>query len=79
MDYVTGLLEETGKNVLPLEVNYTIEFRINKFADKYPETLVFCLNEVMQDDNSNNIFTMEVIEKAQMMHTGPSSDTLVRD
>ena len=81
VEYVTGLLEETGNTILPVITDDTFEFRLKEIMNEHAEPLVFWLNEFMPTDPSKKLttarpFTVSVIEKVGMMHTGPGSETL---
>lgn len=76
VDYVAGLLEETGNTVLLVKADDTFEFRLVEIVNKHPGVLVFWLNEFMPTDSGKDMFTVSVIEKVGMMHTGPSSEAL---
>ena len=81
VEYVTGLLEETGNTVLPFITDDTFEFRLKEIMNEHAELLVFWLNEFMPTDPSKKLtakrpFTVSVIEKIGMMHTGPGSEAL---
>lgn len=75
VEYVTGLLEETGNTVLPVKTDDAFESRL-EVMNKHSRPLVFWLNEFMPTDSGKEIFTVSVIEKVGMMHTGPSSEAL---
>jgi len=80
VDYVAELLEETGNTVLRVETDDTFEFRL-EIMNKYSGPLVFWLNEFMPTDSGKKLtagrpFTVSVIEKVGMMHTGPGSEAL---
>ena len=76
VEYVAGLLEETGNTVLLVKTDDIFEFRLEEIMDKHPRTLVFWLNEFMPTDSGKDIFTVSVMEKVGMMHTGPGSEAL---
>jgi len=81
VDYVAGLLEETGNTVLLVKADDTLEFRLREIMNKHSEPLVFWLNEFMPTDSGKKLtagrpFTVSVIEKVGMMHTGPDSEAL---
>jgi D-alanine-D-alanine ligase len=76
VEYVAGLLEETGNTVLLVMADDTFEFRLGKIMNKHSRPLVFWLNEFMPTDSGKNVFTVSVIEKVGMMHTGPGSKAL---
>jgi D-alanine-D-alanine ligase len=78
VDYVTCLLEEIGINIFPVAADYNFEGRINLLRKKYSKALVFWLNEFMPTVLGQEIFTVKVIEKVGLMHTGPSSDALAK-
>jgi D-alanine-D-alanine ligase len=74
VDYVAGLLEETGNTVLRVKTDDALEFRLKEIMNKHPRPLVFWLNEFMPTDSGKDMFTASVIEKVGMMHTGPGSE-----
>ena len=81
VEYVTGLLGETGNIVLPVITDDTFEFRLKEIMNEHAEPLVFWLNEFMPTDPGKKLtaerpFTVSVIEKIGMMHTGPGSKAL---
>ena len=76
VEYVVKLLEETDNTVLLVETDNTFEHRLRAIKSQYSEPLVFWLNEFMSTDSGNDIFTVSVIEKVGMMHTGPCSKAL---
>jgi D-alanine-D-alanine ligase-like ATP-grasp enzyme len=76
VDDVTGLLEETGNAVLRVQADEAFELRLVDISSKYPESLVFWLNEFMPTVSGTDAFTVCVPEKLGMMHTGPSSKAL---
>ncbi len=76
VDYMTGLLEETGNDVILIKVDYNFERKLNSLREKYPEALVFWLNEFSPTVSGKDSFTVKVMEKVGMMHTGPCSDAL---
>ena len=81
VEYVTGLLGETGNIVLPVKTDDTFEFRLKEIMNKHAEPLVFWLNEFMPTDPGKKLaaerpFTVSVIEKIGMMHTGPGAKAL---
>ena len=76
VDYVTGLLEETDNAVLHVQADEVFELRLGEISSKYPESLVFWLNEFMPTGSGRDAFTVCVLEKVGMMHTGPSSKAL---
>ena len=67
VDYVAGLWEETGNNVLLLEADYNLERQIDLLRDKYSEVLVFWLNEFTPTDSGKETFTVKVIEIVGLM------------
>jgi D-alanine-D-alanine ligase len=74
VEYVAGLLEETGNTVLRVETDDTFEFRL-EIMNTHSEPLVFWLNySFMPMDSGKDIATVSVIEKVGMMHTGPGSE-----
>ena len=74
VEYVTGLLEETGNTVLLVEADDAFEFRLGEIMSKQSKSLVFWLNEFMPTDSGKDVFTVSVMEKVGMMHTGPGSE-----
>jgi hypothetical protein len=81
VEYVAGLLEETGNTVLLVKADDTLEFRLGEIMSKHSGPLVFWLNEFMPTDSGKKLtagrpFTVSVIEKVGMMHTGPGSEAL---
>lgn len=81
VEYVVGLLEETGNTVLPVKTDDTFEVRLKEIMNKHAGSLVFWLNEFMPIDPGKKLtaerpFTVSVIEKFGMMHTGPGSEAL---
>lgn len=81
VEYVAGLLEETGNTVLPVKADDAFEFRLKEIMNKHAGPLVFWLNEFMPTDSGKKLtagrpFTVSVIEKVGMMHTGPGSEAL---
>jgi D-alanine-D-alanine ligase len=81
VEYVTGLLEETGNTVLPVITDDTFEFRLKEIMNKHTESLVFWLNEFMPTDPGKKLtdarpFTASVLEKIGMTRTGPGSKAL---
>lgn len=76
VDYIAELLEKTGSSVLLAAADSTFEFKLKEVSTKYPNALVFWLNEFMSSDSGRDIFTVSIIEKIGMMHTGPGSEAL---
>jgi D-alanine-D-alanine ligase len=76
VEYVVGLLEETGNTVLLVTADETLESRLREITNKHSGPVVFWLNEFMPTDSGKDIFTVSVIEKVGMMHTGPASEAL---
>lgn len=76
VEYVAGLLEQTGNTVLLTKADDTFEFRLRDIMHKRSESLVFWLNEFMPTDSGKDVFTVSVIEKVGMLHTGPGSKAL---
>ena len=81
VEFVIELLEETGNTVLPVKTNDTFEFRLKEIMNEHAEPLVFWLNEFLPTDPDKKLttsrpFTVSVIEKVGMMHTGPGSEAL---
>jgi D-alanine-D-alanine ligase len=74
VEYVTGLLEETGNTVLLVKADDAFEFRLREIMDKHAKPLAFWLNEFMPTDSGKDMFTASVIEKVGMMYTGPGSE-----
>ena len=81
VDYVTGLLGETGNSVLLVKTDNAFEFKLTEIMNEHEKPLVFWLNEFMPIDPGKKLtaerpFTVSVIEKFGMMHTGPGSEAL---
>lgn len=76
VDYVAALLEETENTVLVVQTDASLESRLKDIARKHVMPLVFWLNEFMPTESGKDAFTVGVIEKLGMMHTGPSSRAL---
>ena len=76
VEYVAGLLEETGNTVLLVQADDAFESRLKEIMNKHSRPLVFWLNEFMPTDSGKDMVTVSVIEKVGMMHTGPSSEAL---
>jgi D-alanine-D-alanine ligase len=76
VDYVAGLLQETGNTVLLTAAHDAFESRLEEIRRRDPETVVFWLNEFMPTDSGKDMFTVSVIERVGMMHTGPGSEAL---
>lgn len=76
VNYITELLEDTGTNIKVFKADDTLESNLRKIKNQFPRSLVFWLNEFMPTETGKDIFTVEVIEKVGMMHTGPSSGAL---
>jgi D-alanine-D-alanine ligase len=76
VEYVAGLLEETGNTVLLVKADDALEFRLREIMGKHSGPLVFWLNEFVPTDSGKDMFTVSVIEKVGMMHTGPGSEAL---
>ena len=76
VDYVAGLLQETGNAVVRMRTDATFESRLREIRSAQPDTLVFWLNELMPTDSGKDDFTVRAIEKVGMMHTGPDSGAL---
>ncbi len=81
VEYVSGMLGETGNTVLHVKTDDAFEFRLKEIMDKHEEPLVFWLNEFMPTEPGKKLtterpFTVSVIEKIGMMHTGPGSEAL---
>jgi D-alanine-D-alanine ligase len=81
VDYLAGLLGETGNIVLPVITDDTFEVRLKEIMNEHAEPLVFWLNEFMPIDPGKKLtaerpFTVSVLEKIGMMHTGPGSKAL---
>jgi D-alanine-D-alanine ligase len=76
VEYVSVLLEELGMTVLPLNADAAFETRLADIRHKYTRPLVFWLNEFMPTASGRDMFTVRVIEKLGMMHTGPGSEAL---
>jgi len=81
VDYVTALLRETGNTVLLVPTDDAFESRLGEISNKHADSLVFWLNEFLPTDpgkkaTAGRPFTVGVIEKLGMMHTGPGSKAL---
>ncbi|KPL22954.1 MAG: hypothetical protein AMJ93_05950 [Anaerolineae bacterium SM23_84] len=76
VDYVAALLEETENTVLVVQTDASLESRLKDIVRKHAMPLVFWLNEFMPTESGRDAFTVRVIEKLRMMHTGPSSRAL---
>ena len=76
VQYVAGLLEETGNTVLLVKANDAFKLRLGEIISKHSRPLVFWLNEFMPTDSGKDVFTVSVREKVGMMHTGPDSEAL---
>lgn len=76
VDYVAGLLEDAGYNTLLVRADDAFEDILKETKSSYPRSLVFWLNEFMPSNSGVDRFTVGVIEKIGMMHTGPGSDVL---
>jgi D-alanine-D-alanine ligase len=76
VEYVTGLLEEIGFAVQPLQTDETFEPQLREITEKYPDALAFWLNEFMPAPSGRDIFTVSVLEKWGVAHTGPDSRAL---
>jgi len=76
VEYVAGLLEETGTTVLLVKADGALEFRLVEIMNKYSSPLVFWLNEFTPTHSGKDGFTVSIMEKVGMMHTGPSSEAL---
>ena len=76
VDYVTGVMEETGNTVLLVKTDDTFLFKLREIRKEHQRPLVFWLNEFMPSASGRDIFTVSIIEEIGMMHTGPSSQAL---
>lgn len=76
VDYVTGLLRKTGNDVLLIRTDAAFESRLREIRATQPDALVFWLNELLPTDSGKDDFTVRVIERVGMMHTGPDSGAL---
>ena len=76
VDYVSRLLEDTGNNVLLVKADEEFEIRLKEIANNHSKPLVFWLNEFIPTDSGKDLFTVSVIEKVGMMHTGASFEAL---
>jgi D-alanine-D-alanine ligase len=76
VEYVSVLLEELGMTVLPLKADDAFETRLADIKHKYARPVVFWLNEFMPTASGRDMFTVRVIEKLGMMHTGPGTEAL---
>jgi D-alanine-D-alanine ligase len=76
VDYVAGVLKDTISPVLLLKADDTIEPRLNEIKNKFSKPLAFWLNEFMPTKSGKDIFTVSVLEKTGIIHTGPGSRAL---
>ncbi len=76
VDYVAALLEETENTVLPVPTDPSLESTLQVIMRDHAMPLVFWLNEFMPTALGKDAFTVSVIEKLGMMHTGPGSSAL---
>jgi D-alanine-D-alanine ligase len=76
VDFVADLLQDTGNNISLIKADNSLEANLIEIKNKHPKSLVFWLNEFMPAGSGKELFTVEVIEKIGMMHTGPGSEAL---
>lgn len=76
VEYVAGLLEGVGCAVRTLKTDETFETGLREIAEKSPQALVFWLNEFMPGPSGRDIFTVSLLEKWGLAHTGPGAKTL---
>ena len=76
VEYVARLLDETGHTHVTVKADDTLEFRLGEIVDRETSPLVFWLNEFVPTGSGRDTFTVSVIEKVGMMHTGPGSKAL---
>ena len=76
VDYTTGLLEDLGYNTLLVRADDRFEYTLRDIRNSHPGSLVFWLNEFMPTNSKVDRFTVSIIEKVGMMHTGPCSAVL---
>ncbi len=76
VDYVAALLQETENTVLLVQTDTSLESRLQEIMREHAMPLVFWLNEFMPTESGKDAFTVRVIEKLGMMHTGPGSRAL---
>ena len=76
VDLVAEMLDHVGIHATLVEAGCSLETNLRRINKEHPESIVFWLNEFMPTDSGKDIFTFEVVEKVNMMHTGPSSEAL---
>lgn len=76
VDYISGLMEDLGYNTLLLKADDRFEYNLREIKKYHPVSLVFWLNEFMPTHSGVDKFTVKVMEKIGMMHTGPGSNVL---
>jgi D-alanine-D-alanine ligase len=76
VDFVDEMLTDSGNDTTLIKADDSFETNLREIKSEHPETLVFWLNEFMPTENGRDIFTVEIIEKIEMMHTGPGSEAL---
>ena len=76
VDYIAGLLEDLGYNTLLARADQGFEHNLREINNYHPDSLVFWLNEFMPTNSNLDRFTVSIIEKVGMMHTGPRSAVL---
>ena len=76
VEYVEGLLKRMDNTVLLVKTDAVFERRLRKIKKKFPMPVVFWLNEFMPTDSGKDGFTVSVIEKVGLPHTGSSSKAL---
>lgn len=76
VQFVADLISNIGYEIILIEADDLLEVNLIAVEKGYPDTLVFWLNEFMPMGSGREIFTVEIIEKTRLMHTGPSSKAL---
>jgi D-alanine-D-alanine ligase-like ATP-grasp enzyme len=76
VDYIVGLLEDLGYNTLLVRADDGFEYNLREIKNSHPNSLVFWLNEFMPTIYKVDRFTVSIIEKVGMMHTGTCSAVL---
>ncbi len=76
VDYIAGLLEDTGCRTLLVRADDKLEFNLREIMKAHPGSLVFWINEFMPSNSGADVFTVRDVEKVGMMFTGPCLRTL---
>jgi D-alanine-D-alanine ligase len=76
VEYIAELLEEMGNPVTLVQADDTFESRLGEIKGKHPASLAFWLNEFMPTVSGKDMFTVSILEKVDMAHTGPGSEAL---